>query len=186
MTRIILTFGILSGAIVIVNAIIGLSFADESTSMQFLEWMGYLFMLVALSVIFIGIKRYRDQELGGVITFGSAFLVGLGIAAVAGVVYVVVWEVYLAQTDYRFIEDYIASVLATKEAAGIPAAEMQKAIEEMNVMREQYGNPLFRLPMTFIEIFPVGLLISLISAALLRRPSFHACTDSNSDGVFCI
>ncbi len=172
MTRIIFTFGILSGVIVITNAIIGISLADESTSMNFLEWMGYLFMLVALSVIFIGIKRYRDQELGGVITFGTALLVGLGIAAVAGVIYVAVWEVYLAQTDYRFIDDYITSVLAAKEAAGIPAVEMQKAIEDMETMRVQYGNPLFRLPMTFIEIFPVGFLISLISAALLRKSEF--------------
>ena len=40
-------------------------------------------MIVALSVIFLGVKRYRDQELGGVIRFGTAFMLGLGIAAVA-------------------------------------------------------------------------------------------------------
>jgi len=172
MTRIIFTFGVLSGAIIIASAIIGISVADGSESMQFLEWMGYLIMLVALSAIFIGIRRYRDQELGGVISFGSALLVGLGIAAVAGVIYVAVWEIYLAQTDYRFIEDYIQSVLAAKEAAGIPAAELQQVTLEMNELREQYANPLFRLPMTFIEIFPVGLIVALISAALLRKSTF--------------
>jgi hypothetical protein len=33
-----------------------------------------------------------------------------------------------------------------------------------------YRNPLIRMPMTFLEIFPVGLLISLISAAVLKNP----------------
>lgn len=36
----------------------------------------------------------------------------------------------------------------------------------------QYANPLFRLPMVFAEIFPVGVLVSLISAALLRNRRF--------------
>src|SRR3546814_12654255 len=29
---------------------------------------------------------------------------------------------------------------------------------------------MFRLPMTFVEIFPVGVLVSLVSAAVLRNP----------------
>jgi hypothetical protein len=41
---------------------------------------------------------------------------------------------------------------------------------EMDAFRVQYANPLFRLPMTFAEIFPVGVLVSLISAAILRNP----------------
>jgi hypothetical protein len=32
-----------------------------------------------------------------------------------------------------------------------------------------YSNPLYRLPITFVEMFPVGVLISLISAAVLRN-----------------
>ena len=39
----------------------------------------------------------------------------------------------------------------------------------MERLREQYANPVFRLPITFLEIFPVGLLITLVSAGLLRN-----------------
>ena len=58
-------------------------------------WFGYLVMLVALSLIFVGVKRYRDSQCGGVINFGPAFVLGLAIAAVAALVYALVWESYL-------------------------------------------------------------------------------------------
>jgi len=91
---------------------------------------------------------------------------------VAGLAYVVVWEAYLALTHYTFADVYIKSVLAAKRAARVSATEYQKTVAQMDEFRTQYANPLFRMPMTFIEIFPVGLLIALVSAALLRNPRF--------------
>lgn len=171
MKKIILIYGLIAGTIVIAAGILGIELVDASATetMANLEYVGYLVMLVALSVIFVGIKKYRDQELGGVITFGTAVLVGLGISAVAGVVYVAVWEIYLAMTNYAFMDDYIASVIAAKEAGGAAPAELEETVASMERMREQYRNPLFRLSITFLEIFPVGALITLISSAFLRR-----------------
>jgi hypothetical protein len=126
-------------------------------------------MLIALSMIFVGIKRYRDQHLGGVIRFGTAVALGLGIAAVAAIIYVGVWEIYLAMTDYAFMEQYAQGVIDEKTADGVSGAELQATIDSMETMQRQYANPLFRLPMTFLEIFPVGVLITLISAAILRK-----------------
>jgi hypothetical protein len=134
------------------------------------QWFGYLIMIVALSLIFVGIKRYRDLECGGVIRFGQALLLGMGIAAVAGVAYVLVWEIYLASTDYTFIETYTTSLIEAKKAEGLAGVALQEEIVKMEEMREMYENPLFRLPITFTEIFPVGFLIALISAAILRNP----------------
>lgn len=169
MKRIVLTYGLVSGAIVIASVILGIFLQDGSDSLASLEYLGYLVMLVALSVIFIGIKRYRDHELGGVITFGTAALVGLGISLVASVVYVVVWEIYLSQTDYAFIDDYIASSIAAQEAGGLTGVELEAFVAEMDDTRVQYAKTAFRLAITFMEIFPVGLLITLISAAFLRK-----------------
>jgi len=154
------------------STVIGLSVLGDNDATAFPQWLGYLVMLVALTLIFVGIKRYRDQQQGGVITFAKATAVGLGIAAVAGVIYVGVWEIYLATTDYAFINDYTASVIAQRQAEGLSGAELDTLVEEMETMKQSYANPLFRLPITFLEIFPVGLLITLISAALLRRSSF--------------
>lgn len=172
MSRIILVYGLISGLVVILSIMLGLFLTDfEQTTHSSMQWLGYLIMLIALSTIFVAIKRYRDRQLGGVIRFGTATLLGLGIAAMAGVMYVAVWEIYLAMTDYAFINNYVEGVIAAKQAAGIGGAELDALIAEMNRMREMYGNPLFRLPMTFLEIFPVGLLITLVSAAILRKSS---------------
>lgn len=171
MQRIILTYGLIAGAIVIASGILGIELADagDTATMANLEYVGYLVMLLALSVIFVGIKKYRDQELGGVITFKTAALVGLGVSAVAGVVYVAVWEIYLAMTDHAFMDNYVQSVIAAKEAEGVTATELQETIASMESMRAQYQNPLFRLPITFLEIFPIGVLITLVSAVFLRN-----------------
>ena len=169
MTRTILVYGALSGTTVICGMILGMTILESG---GFSEALGYLIMVAALVLIFLGIKRFRDRDQGGVITFGRATLVGLGIAAVAGVMYVVIWEANLAITDYAFMEEYSAAAIAEKEAEGVSEEELAAFRTEMAAMQENYANPLFRIPITFLEIFPVGLIITLISAALLRRPSF--------------
>lgn len=168
MLRIILTNGLISGVVIIAGIFGSIELGGGHSSL----WLGYLIMLVALSSILVGVKQYRDRDLGGVIGFGKALLVGLGIALTASLAYVLVWEVYLALTHYTFIDHYTASILAGKRAAGVTGAAYQKTVVEMETLRRQYANPLFRLPMTFVEIFPVGVLIALITAALVRNPGF--------------
>jgi hypothetical protein len=169
MIRTMLTYGPISGAVV-AGAITATIVFGGGQGHQGNLWLGYLIMLVALSSILVGVKQYRDQALGGVITFWKALLLGLGIAVVAGVAYALVWEVYLALTHYSFMDQYADATLAAKRAAGVTGAEYAKAAAEMEQMKVSYANPLFRIPMTFIEIFPVGVVIALVSAALLRNP----------------
>ena len=130
-------------------------------------------MLVALSYIFVGVKRYRDIDRGGVIKFLPAFGVGLAIAVVAGVTYVITWETYLSVSGYQFIEEYIPTYVASEQAAGTAAAEIQANVQWM---RDVYASPVQRMAMTFMEIFPVGLLVALVSAALLRNPRLLPAT----------
>ncbi|MCZ6726705.1 MAG: DUF4199 domain-containing protein [Acidobacteria bacterium] len=171
MKRIIFSYGALAGAIVISSMILGFSLGDAQ-GVSASQWLGYLIMLVALSLIFLGIKRYRDRQLGGVIKFGTALLLGLGISIVASLIYVTAWEAYLSLTDYAFIDDYAQTVVAAKEAEGLAGAELEAEAAKLESFKEQYANPMFRLPMTFLEIFPVGLLITLLAATLLRKSNF--------------
>jgi hypothetical protein len=127
-------------------------------------------MLVALTLIFVGVKRYRDVERGGVIRFLPALGMGLGIAVVAAVLYVATWEVYLAATDYAFMDEYLASIAEQRRAAGLSEAALAQEMAEFEWMRSAYANPFMRIPITFLEILPVGLLVALVSAALLRNP----------------
>jgi hypothetical protein len=170
-----LTYGFLAGLVIIVTLIAGIAFSQHESFFSS-EWFGYLVMLVALTFIFVGVKRYRDVERGGVIKFVPAFLMGLGIAAAAGVAYVAVWEIYLALTDYKFMDEYIASIARARQAAGLSGAALAEEMAKLEAMRVNYANPLFRIPMTFLEIFPVGLLVSLVSALLLRNPRLLPAT----------
>lgn len=165
------TYGLLSGIVIIAIIITGLQLADRVTFTGS-EWFGYLVMLSALSFIFVGVKRFRDVERGGVIGFGAAFGIGAAIAVVAALAYVMVWEAYLAMTDYAFMDQYIAGIRKAKQAAGLAGEALAREMAPMEAMRVQYRNPLFRLPITFLEIAPVGLLVALVSAALLRKPRF--------------
>jgi hypothetical protein len=161
-------YGGIAGSIVISVLVAGLAFDLHSHAAS--EWFGYLVMLIALSLIFVGVKRYRDSECGGMIRFGRAFSVGLGIAAVAALVYVFVWEIYLAASGVDFMAQYTGIVVEGMRADGATAAEIQAKVAELRQMAEMYRNPLLRIPITFVEIFPVGLLVALVSAALLRNP----------------
>ncbi|MDP9198395.1 MAG: DUF4199 domain-containing protein [Pseudomonadota bacterium] len=168
MSHIILIFGTIAGLIVAVPMCLMVANAEPGSAATS-HFTGYLIMLLALSLVFVGVKRLRDRELGGVIRFGPALLAGLGISAVAGVIYVIGWEITLAVTDFAFIDSYSSAAIEAARAKGASAAELQALAAKMDEFREQYANPFFRLPVTFIEIFPVGLVVSLISAALLRN-----------------
>ena len=88
----------------------------------------------------------------------------------AALVYILVWEAYLAATGYRFMDDYIAGIAGDLRAQGKSASQIEREIAGYEWMRANYSNPLIRIPLTFTEIFPIGLLAALVSAALLRNP----------------
>ncbi|WP_293907019.1 DUF4199 domain-containing protein [Phenylobacterium sp.] len=167
MARTILIYGLISGLIIVLGSTGTIAVFGHGS-----VWLGYLVMLIALSVVLVGVKQHRDQALGGVIRFHTALLMGLGIAGIASVAYVAAWEAYLAATHYVYMDQYTAQILAAKRAAGVTGAAYAKLAAQMETMRRQYANPLYRFAMTFAEIFPVGLLVALVSAALLRNPRF--------------
>ena len=169
MKRIAIVYGAIAGTVIIGSIILSLSLSGFESSASTMEWLGYLIMIMALSVIFVGIKRYRDQDLGGIIKFGTALKAGLGITVVASLIYVVAWELNLVFTDYAFIGEYTEAVIEERKAEGLSGQALKELEMEMENMTAQYAKAWFRLPITFMEIFPVGLLISIISAAILRK-----------------
>lgn len=134
--------------------------------------IGYTTMLIALSAVFVGIKRHRDVDRGGVIGFWPAFGVGLGVSFIASIFYVVAWEALQAMTHMDFAGAYSQAMIESERAKGASAEALAKLGSDMAAFKVQYADPMFRLPMTFVEIFPVGVLVSLVSAGLLRNSRF--------------
>ncbi len=171
MTNIIFLYGTFAGLIVIgvtLAVIVAAGGQPEMGDNSLL--FGYLTMIIALSMIFFGVKRYRDRDLGGVIKFVPAFLMGLAITVVAGVIYVAGWEVYMAATDGSYMKAYMDHYIAGEKAKGLSGAALDKLVAEMDAMMIVYNtNMPYRMGITFLEIFPVGVLVALISAAILRN-----------------
>jgi hypothetical protein len=169
MVNYILKYGTVAGLIVGLS-LFGMTVANIGSSLGMVA--GYTIMLVALSVVFVGVKRYRDIDRGGIIGFWPALGLGLAISAVASIFYVIAWEAALAVTQADFIGNYTRALIEEKRAAGASPEALAALSAEMEQFRASYANPLIRLPMTFTEIFPVGALVSLVTAAVLRNRSF--------------
>jgi hypothetical protein len=169
MISLIARYGIVGGLIVIIPMVWRMSTLAHGEGGPDGMLLGYLTMIVGLTAVFLGIKAYRDKVLGGVIKFGRAFGLGLAISAVASVVYVIGWEIWLATGGVDFTAYYSKAMLDGARAAGASPAELQKVAADVETFKQIYANPLLRMPITFIEMFPVGIVVSLISAALLRN-----------------
>jgi hypothetical protein len=172
MIRKILIYGTISGLVVGVPLSIMTVTAAGHPPLRYGMVIGYTIMLIALSAVFAGIKRHRDADLGGVIKFWPALALGLGISFVAGVFYVVAWESAQAIAHIDFAAGYSKTLIAEEKARGVSGAALAAVVAQMNEFKANYANPFYRIPMTFAEIFPVGVLVSLISAALLCNSRF--------------
>lgn len=134
--------------------------------------IGYATILVALTGVFLGVKHYRDKVKGGVIKFVPALGVGLGISAVASLGWVIAWEISLAVTKFDFVAAYYGAMIEQAQADGATAEKIAQMRTEQEGFASMYANPAIRMGITFVEMFPIGVVISLISAALLRNSRF--------------
>ena len=152
--------------------LVGMTRGEDARSGNVGVARGYTTMLVAMSVVFLAIKRQRDVVNGGVIKFLPAFLMGLGISAVAGLLYGLAWEACLAISGMDFGAIYAEHLVEAAKARGASEAEIAAELVKAQEFAKMYANPLFRMPITFTEILPVGIIVSLISALMLRNSRF--------------
>jgi len=174
MKKIILIYGAIGGAIVSAMLVIAHPLTDKGIIDQTNGMLiGYASMIIALSLIFFAIKNYRDNHQSGVISFGKALQIGLLITLVASCLYALTWEVMYQTSASNFMEEYTAQEIKKLESSGMPADEVEAKKQEMLKFAEAYKNPVVRFAVTaFVEMAPVGVLVSLIAAALLRRRKF--------------
>jgi hypothetical protein len=170
MRKIVIVYGLIAG--VIVSALMFISFPLQQAGIITYDYgmlVGYTSMVIALSMVFFGIKTYRDQQLDGKITFVQGLKAGLLITAIASVMYALSWEVFYTNFASDFMERYTDHYMNKMAANGASAVELNAERAKFESLGEMYKNPFIRFGMTLAEILPVGVLITLISAALLRK-----------------
>jgi hypothetical protein len=166
MKKIVLKFGIISGIIASMMMAATVPFEDKIGHSLIL---GYATIVASFLLVYFGVRSYRNSIGGAKISFGRAFAVGICITLITCLFYVATWEVIFHFYMPDFMVKYSAAVIQKMRATGASEAAIQEKTHALQASTESYNNPLVRVPMTFMEPFPVGLLITLISAAVLRR-----------------
>jgi hypothetical protein len=166
--KIVLTFGIIAGVILSVLMVATMPFIDR-IGFDYGLVVGYTSMVVAFLLVFFGIRSYRENVGGGQISFARAFSVGILIVLIASVMYVVTWEIIYFNFLPDFGEKYAAHMLEKARAAGASAEQLAAEAEKMNEMKSILNNPLLNAAFTLLEPLPVGLVLTLVSAAILRK-----------------
>ncbi len=167
MKKTVLTFGLISGAVISAMMLVVLPFQD-AIGFDRGEVIGYTSMVVAFLLIFFGVRSYRDR-FGGTVGFLRAFTVGALIAGVASICYVATWQVIYYKLAPDFVAKYQAHMIEKERAAGATEAQVAQKKAEMDKFADLYRNPAINAAITFVEPLPVGLVIALVSAGVLSR-----------------
>lgn len=177
MKKNIIIYGLIAGIVVSVLMLSTVNYishcegnVDYDTSML----IGYASMLLAFSLVFVGIRNYRNKYNGGVISFGKAFKTGIMMVLIASTIYVIAWLIDYFFFIPDFMENYSAHELDKLKASGASQIEIDKQTKEMANFARMYKNPFFNAMMTYVEILPVGLIVTLISSLILKRKTLPA------------
>src|SRR5580658_4868146 len=168
MKKTVLTFGLIAGVMISVLMGGNLLLANKIGSGHSLL-LGYTTMVASFLLIYFGIRSYRDNTLGGQISFGRAFACGILIALITCVCYVAMWEIVYFNFMPHFMDSYFAAQIHKVQTSGLDPATTAARVAAIEHSQQSYQNPLINMAYTFMEPLPVGLIITLISAAILRR-----------------
>jgi len=178
MKKTVLTFGLIGGGIMAAMMFATLPFIDK-IGFDKGEIVGYTTMILAFLLVFFGIRSYRENVGGGRITFGRAFAVGILITVVACACYVVAWEIIYFKFMPDFVDKYASYAVEKVRASGASQQSIDATVEQMKNFKALYDNPFINAAITFVEPFPIGLIVTLISAGVLRKKKI---AETNGEG----
>ena len=167
MKKIIIVCGLISGIILCIFMVASLAILDQNYESGMIY--GYAAMILAFSLIYVGIRNFRDKYKEGLITFGKAFKIGLYITLIGSTMYVITWliEYYFFIPDY--MDKYADHMMKNINMNAMSRLQIDDQLKSITSMKEMYKNPLFVILLTYAEVLPVGLAISVISALMLKK-----------------
>jgi hypothetical protein len=168
MKKTVLTFGLISGAILALMIVGSMPF-EAKIGFAKAEIIGYTTLVLAALLVFFGVRSYRENVSGGRLAFGRGFAVGILITLISSVFYVATWEITYFGFMPDFGDKYAAHMIDRAKASGASQQTIDKKIQEAQQFSKSYRNPVTNIGYTFMEVFPIGLAATLLSAAILRR-----------------
>jgi hypothetical protein len=168
MKKTVLTFGLVSGAITAAMMLSTIPFVDK-IGWEKGELLGYTVIVLSALMVFFGVRSYRENVGGGRLTFGRGFAVGVLITLISSACYVGTWEIVYYKFVPGFGDKYAAHMVERAKLSGATQQKIDETQRKANEFKEMYRNPLVNVALTFTEVFPIGLVIALLSAGILRK-----------------
>ena len=168
MKKTVLTFGLISGAIISVLMLATLPFAHQIGFSRALI-VGYTNIVLSFLLVFFGIRSYRENVGHGRISFGRALSVGLLIMLISCAFYVITWEIMYFFFMPGFLEEYSAYMVENLRTSGASVEQINQQVQQMKKFQVLYSNPFINAAFTLLEPLPVGLVMTFISALILRK-----------------
>ena len=167
MNKIVLKNGLFGSSIVTALLLSVTFYMKANPEKEVSMFFGFAGMLVAFIFVVLGVKQQRDTN-NGFISLGKAFLTGFWITLIISTIYVVVWLIVFYNFFPNFAEHYTDMAIAKASPD-----EVDKVTEEMNSFKEMYKNPTMVILLTYMEILPLGIVFSLISALILKKKQIN-------------
>jgi hypothetical protein len=168
MKKTVLTFGLISGAISAAMMLATLPFVDK-IGWDKGEILGYTTIVLSALLVFFGVRSYRENAAGGRLTFGRGFVVGILITLISSACYVGTWEIVYYKLMPGFAEKYAAHMVDRAKASGASQQKLDETERQAKQFKQMYDNPAINVAMTFMEVFPIGLVVTAVSAGILRK-----------------
>jgi len=168
MKKTVVTFGLLSGAVSSLLMLLSVPLLDRIGFDNGVV-LGYTGIVMSFLLVYFGVRSYRDNVAGGTLGFGRAVTVGLLITLVSCACYVVTWEIIYFKLWPGFSDKYTAYAIDKAKASGASQQAIEETARQMAEFKKMYDNPLINAAFTFVEPFPIGLVVTLISAAVLKK-----------------
>jgi hypothetical protein len=168
MKKTVLTFGLISGAMSAAMMLATIPFADK-IGWEKGEILGYTTIVLSALMVFFGVRSYRETVAGGRLTFGRGFAVGILITLISSACYVGTWEIIYYKLMPGFAEKYAAHMVEQAKASGATQQKIDEIQQKAKQFKQMYDNPAINVALTFTEVFPIGLVVTLLSAGVLRK-----------------
>jgi uncharacterized protein DUF4199 len=165
--KIVWTFGLIAGGVLSAMMLITMPF--EASFEGVAEIVGYTTMVLAFLLIFFGVRSYRDTVGGGSVSFGRALAIGALITTVSSLCYVATWELIYFKFAPTMAARFDAVAIEKAKRGAASPEEAQRKTAETQRFLSLYKNPFINSAITFLEPLPVGIVIALVSAGVLRR-----------------
>ena len=87
--------------------------------------------------------------------------------------YVGTWEIVYYKFMPDFADKYAAHLVERAKASGASQQKIDETKRQAKQFKQMYDKPLFNVALTFMEVFPIGLVVTAVSAGILRRKERH-------------